>query len=214
MPAGHLLPHVQQQCIVAGLLNVDGCLEDMAFAHFALSTLSRCHVYYLLLTCALTFCQLHALLARVKLGESVVIPQYAVALARYQHRNAYLGVHLCQAARQAPHVAIAVLELAQSEQELILRRIKRQRCLARCQLMISRTENSVAGLILYSQLVSIYLGRDISLLQLIVLHIEPIGQVALGIWQSISHTYGILSYISYRELLRSGRYSHHAEKNS
>ena len=124
MAPGHLLPNVEQQCIVAILLHVDGGLEDVALAHLFLSTFGCGDIDLLANAPIFLKGHGHAPATRVKLCHAVVVPKHTIALARQQHGQADLGVHLCEPPRQSAHVAEPVLELPQSEQALVLGRIK------------------------------------------------------------------------------------------
>ena len=97
MTTGHLLTDIQQQAVIARLSNIDGCLEDVTLADFALATLGRSDIHHLAGSLALTFLQANSLTAGVKLRQSVVVPQNAIAFTRDEHGQRNLGVYLCQA---------------------------------------------------------------------------------------------------------------------
>ena len=81
MTTRHLLPYIQQQTIVTGLSNINSSLEDMAFTHLTTVTLGGRHVNHIAGPCTLTLLQSDKLFAGIKLRQSVVIPQDAIALA-------------------------------------------------------------------------------------------------------------------------------------
>ena len=81
MTTRHLLSYIQQQTIVTGLSNINSSLEDMAFTHLPTVTLGGRHVNHIASPCTLTLLQSDKLFAWIKLRQSVVIPQDAIALA-------------------------------------------------------------------------------------------------------------------------------------
>ena len=81
MATGHLLPHVEQQGIVACLCHVDDCFEDMALAHFLLIAFRTRHVDFFRLSLSFRLLQTDTLATGIKLRQSVVVPQDAIALA-------------------------------------------------------------------------------------------------------------------------------------
>ena len=186
----------------------------MAFADLTLATLGRGDIHHLTLTGTSTLRQLHTIAAWVKVGQAVVIPQHAIALTRNQHGDADLGVYLCKSARQSTHIAVAILELSQTKEVFILRRVESQHSLATNQLMVSGFKNSFAGLIFHRQGTTFHLGSNICMFQFIVTHIQPVGQITLCSLMGISHSHSILSHISDRKVLRSGRHCHYTEQNS
>ena len=101
MAAGHLLPDVEQQGVVALLGNVDGGFKEVVLAHLPFSALRRGdvdHLGGLRIGIGGLRLETDTLTARVEVYKTVVVPQHAVTLARQQHGQAYLSVDLCQSA--------------------------------------------------------------------------------------------------------------------
>ena len=167
----------------------------MAFTNLTLTALGRCHINHLTLSCPSLFNEFYALTAWIKLCQSIVIPQYTIAFTRNQHWNTDLSIHLRQSSRQATHIAIAILELSEAEQALILWRIEGQRSLTAHQLMGLSCKNGFAAFIFHYQGITLNYGSDIGLFQHIVFYIEPVGQITFRRLISVSHPHGILGHI-------------------
>ena len=101
----------------------------MALAHLALAALGGGDIHHLATACPLSFHELHTMFAGVEISQTIVVPQDAIALVGEQHGYGDLCVDLCESSRQAAHVAVAVLELAESEQTFVLGRGDGQACL-------------------------------------------------------------------------------------
>ena len=84
MSTRHLLTDIQQQAIVARLLNIYSRLEDVTLANLPLVAFGRCHVdnIRLLPSPIFTLTEFNTLVAWIKLRQSVVVPQDTVSLAR------------------------------------------------------------------------------------------------------------------------------------
>ena len=127
--ARHLLAHVQHQGVVALLANGEHALKAVVLPHLLLAALGRGHADGLPLAAACLSGQRHLAVAGVEVGQSVVVPQHAVALARDEHRDGYLRVHLRKTSRQSAHVQHAVLKLSQSVETFVVGRAPGQPCL-------------------------------------------------------------------------------------
>ena len=195
----------------------------MPLTYLFLITLRRRHIHdfflrlrSILLTpdsCLLTPLQADACLAWIKLRHPIVVPQHAVAQVRQHHRHRDLRVHLCQPTGEPAYIAIAVLELSQSEQKLILRRIEGQRCRAVYKLMLCSLEYRLAVLILNGDrlLFCINLCADVLALHFVVLHIQPVRQdIGFGVVRRILDAHGIPCHLThFQSSLSEGCLCHH-----
>ena len=202
MTARHLLSHVEQQGIVAFLGNVDGGGEDVALAHLLLSTFRRSHVHHFRLAAARLPFQSHAVLARVQLRQSVVVPQQTPSLAREHHGNRYLRVHLRQPSRQSAQVGLSVLELSEAEQTLVLGRRDGQRHAAVCRLVPGCGEGCAMLFVDDGHDARCLVGFHFEavVFAIAVVHIDPFGQVtcpAVGL--CIPDSDGIAAHFPDRE---------------
>ena len=142
------------------------------------------------------------LVAGIEIHQAVVVPQHAIALAREQHGDGDLGVDLCQPALQASDIGIAVLELSQAEETLVLGRGNDERGLAAFHLVTCGHEDGLASLVAHRQHLALGIHVDLhrGIFHLVVLHIEPVGQVAVRLLLSILYAHGILGHRGHREL--------------
>ena len=203
MAACHLLSHVEQQRVVAGLVYLDVGGEDMTLAHLTLAAFGRGDVHHLLLTLALALHQFHLLAAGVVVHQAVVVPQQSVALARQNHGQRNLRVHLRQTARQPAHVAVAVLELSQSIEALVLRRVELERGLTTVHLVARGLEHYLSPLVQHAQRLAflVHAHRGVAVLHLAVLHVEPVWQVALGCrFLHILYSHGVACHVRHHNL--------------
>ena len=202
MAASHFLAHIQQQRIVTSLGNVECSLIDITLAHLLAPALGRGDVHHLAAACTFALDQFDAMAAGVEIDKSVVVPQHAVALARQQHGQTYLSVDLCQSAGQPTYIRVAVLELPEAEEALILGRSEGQRGNAVSQLMTCSGEHHPTLPVLHRQ--HLPAGVDVELhiarSHLTVLHIEPVGQVALRVVLSILNSHSIACHGGHRQL--------------
>ena len=182
MATSHLLTDVQQQTIVARLSNIYRCLEDMTFAHLSAITLCSRHVDHIrLLTSYIRpLTERHALVAWIKLRQSVIVPQNAVTLAGNQHGQTNLRVHLCQPTRQATHIAIAILKLAQTKQAFVLCGGKSQCSLTIMKTVASGGKYRLATFIPNHNLLTLSVNLNFHILALYctMFNIQPIRQIA------------------------------------
>ena len=86
MAACHFLAHIEQQRVVALFGNADVSLEEVALAHLLLAALGRSDIHHFLRAGALAPRETYRLVGRIKLRQSVVVPQHTVAFARQEHR--------------------------------------------------------------------------------------------------------------------------------
>ena len=200
--AGHLLPHVEEQGVVARLGNSDGGLEDVVLTHLAAAALGSGDIHFLAGAGVALLFQLHTLAGGVEVGEAVVVPQQSVALARKEHGDADLGVHLREAARKAADVGVAVLELAQSEQVFVGRGAEGQGGLAACQLMVRCGEHGLSATVFHGEKLPprVNLHLHIGVRHFVVLHIKPVGQVAFGLSFTVLYSHGITGNVLDGEL--------------
>ena len=194
MAACHLLTHIEQQGVVACFGDVDLCFEDMPLADFLLATLGRGDIDLLALAFTSTLRQLYTFFTGVELCQSVVVPQNAIALAGDQHGDGYLGVHLGETTGETANVAVAVLELSEAEEVFVLGGEEGKRGLALFQLMTGGGEDGLAGLVTDRQLLLLRIDahRHVLLRYFVMLHVEPVWQVALhGIALRVLDAHGI-----------------------
>ena len=153
----------------------------MTLAHFFLAAFRRGDVYYFLCAFALALLEAHTLTTGVELSHSVVIPENTIALAGDKHRDGDLRVDLSETARETTHIAIAILELSQSEEVFVLRGKEGQCGFAIAHLMAGSSEYGLPLLVTHLDglLGSIDAIRDILIFYLVMAHVEPIRQVAL-----------------------------------
>ena len=119
MSPGHLLTYIEQQRIFARLGDVQVSLEHMALAHFLFAAFGRGDIHGLLGSGTCFLVQPDKLVGRVEVCLAIVIPQHAITFARENHGDGYLCVHLCEPARQSPHVQESVLKLSEAIEILI-----------------------------------------------------------------------------------------------
>ena len=150
----------------------------MALAYLTLVALGRGDVHLLAGTSSLTLRQGDALAAGVELRQAVVVPQDAIALAGDEHGQTNLRVHLRQPARQSAHVAIAILELAETIEMLILGRSEGERRHTVLQVMGCGAEHGLAGLVLHGDARALDGDAQVGLGDDVVPDIKPVGQVA------------------------------------
>ena len=177
MATCHLLAYIEQQGIVTTLCNLDGGLKNMTLAYFFFAAFRRGDVYYFLCAVAIALLEAHTLTTGVELSHSVVIPENTIALAGDKHRDGDLRVDLGKTARETTHIAIAILELSQSEEIFILRRKEGQCGFAIAHLMAGSSEYGLALLVAHLDglLGSVNAIGDILMLHLVMAHVEPIG---------------------------------------
>ena len=197
MAPRHLLTDVQQERIVAFCLHIDVGLEDMPLAHLALTALRRGDIDGLLRPCPVALRQAHRQAGRIELRQSIVVPKHPVALARQQHRDGYLGVHLRESSRQSANVHISVLKLSQSVKILIARRVEGQRGLLLAQLVTGGGEDRSPRTVLDGQHLpqGVNVNCDVGMLLLFMTDIDPVGQFVLHPALCILHTHGIACHI-------------------
>ena len=206
--ASHLLTDVKQQGVVASFLDVNSCLEEVSATHLATVSLCGGNVDDLGGTGSrLAGCHRHTLAARVELHKAVVIPQHAVALAREEHGQADLCVHLCQTARQSAHIRETVLELTQSIEMLVFRRSEGQRSLAAGHLVAGSGKDHPTLLVLERQPLALLIdiNTDLAVLDFVMTDINPVGQTTLCGCLDILDTHGIASNRGHGELSLSER---------
>ena len=128
MPAGHFLTHIQHDPVVACLVNREIHLVDIPLTYLPSATF-RCrdiHHFAGAFSLLSVKCK-SADVAGVEVRFAVVVPQDAITLARDEHGDGDLRVHLRQSATESTHVAIAVLELSEAKEIFVLGRIEGQR---------------------------------------------------------------------------------------
>ena len=114
--------------------------------------------------------------AGIIVGQAIVVPQYAIALAGQQHRNANLRIYLRQSARQPTNIGISVLKLPEAIEVFALGGIKHQRGLPVLPFMAERPKDDTAGFVAHRHAISFNRSRQHRGLHLLVLHINPVGQ--------------------------------------
>ena len=119
------------------------------------------------------------MVAGIEVNKAIVIPQHAIALARQKHGDADLRVYLCQSARQATQITITILKLSQAIEMLILVGKECQRGLPTLHLVKSGCEYGGSLTVLYRDRLTcfIHIDRHVATAYLLILHVEPIGQV-------------------------------------
>ena len=181
----------------------------MALAHFLLIAFRTRHVDFFRLSLSFRLLQTDALAAGIKLRQSVVVPQDAVALARDEHGDGNLGVHLGETTGETAYVAVAILELSESVEELIVGRVERERRLTILELMVGSCEHGQPlGIADFNHLLlSIDGDRDIlTLLERFLLDIDPFRKLALDVTLGVLDADGIPRERHHGEApLREGR---------
>ena len=215
MPASHLLPYVEQQRVVAPLGNIERSLKEVALAHFLLASLGRSDVDHLAAARTFTLVKGDVLVGRIKLRQAIVVPQQTIALARQEHGNGNLRVHLRQPPRKAAHIGIAVLKLTEAKEAFVLRRSEGQCGRSTDKLVAGSREDHLSGFVQQADglpgCINAYL--DICRTHLVVPDIEPVGQIAFVCCGGfviprfhILNAHGIACHSLYRQFSLSERH--------
>ena len=119
--AGHFLPDVKEQGVLPRLGNVYGGGKVAGPAH--LTAVAGCTggIDGHNLTVVILLGQSDAMVCRIKIRQTIIVPHQAIALARKDEGYGDLGIDLGQAAGQATDVQISVLELPGAVQMLVRR---------------------------------------------------------------------------------------------
>ena len=86
MPAGHLLAYIKKDGISSVLGDVNRSLEVMGTSCLPPVTLCRGHVQGHFLTFCLSPFHFHALVCRIEISQTVIVPEKAVTLAGKDER--------------------------------------------------------------------------------------------------------------------------------
>ena len=114
--SGHFLADIQQQGIPSVLRGCKLAFKSLEHTPFPYVAVSACRIYVYGFTIAV-FCtfQLHHLLGRVEIGQTVIVPEYAISFIGYDNGDGYLCVDLREPPGEAADVEVSVLELPQAE---------------------------------------------------------------------------------------------------